>query len=96
MNIVPLDNRVLVREEEPHTETASGIVLVNPLHNYRRGTVVAVGRGRVLDSGATCPVEVRKGVRVLYRGGAGFKVETDEESLLLLDEFDILARVDDV
>ena len=94
MDITPLENRVLVRPEKDKEETTPG-GLYKPQTvegNARKGTVLAVGPGQMLATGAGLQLKensLKKGDKVLFRRGAGL----DIDGRLLLDEFEILAKV---
>jgi len=59
------------------------------------GTVVAVGKGKVLDNGKTQPLEVKEGDHVLYGKYSGTEIGANEEDkLLIMREEDILATIE--
>lgn len=67
MTLNPLDDRVVVEPVEAEETTAGGIVLPDTAKEKpQRGKVVAVGPGRLLDSGERCPVSVGEGDEVLF------------------------------
>ena len=67
MKINPLDDRVVVRPNEAEETTAGGIVLPDAAkEKQQRGTVIAVGPGRMLDSGERSPVSVKVGDQVKF------------------------------
>jgi len=59
----------------------------------QKGTIIAVGTGRVLDNGQRQDLEVKEGDNVLFAKYAGTEVKIDGEELLILSEKDILAIV---
>jgi chaperonin GroES len=90
----PLDDRVVVEPIESEEKTAGGIVLPDTAKEKpQRGTVVAVGPGRLLDSGKRGELSVAVGDEVIYGkyGGSDIKVNGDE--VKVLRESDILAKV---
>lgn len=88
----PLGDRVLVRPSDEQDVTASGIVLPDSARKKpTEGEVLAVGSGRVLDSGQRVPVSVELGQTVIYSKYAGTEVTIEGEELILLDEDSILA-----
>ena len=94
MKINPLDDRVVVRAHEAEETTAGGIVLPDAAkEKQQRGTVVAVGPGRLLDSGERCPVSVQVGDEVLFGKYGGTEVEIDGQEVKILRESDILAKL---
>ena len=93
MKIQPLGDRVVVKPLEPESKTKSGIVLPDTVKEKpQEGEVIAVGKGKVLDSGAIQALEVKAGDRVLYGKYSGSEITTkDGQELLIMREEDILA-----
>ncbi len=90
----PLGDRVVVKPVTREEMTKSGIVLPDTAQEKpQEGEVLAVGPGRVLDSGERQKVELNKGDRVLYAKYAGTEFKLDDEELLVLSERDVLAVV---
>lgn len=85
-NLVPLAGYVLVRREEAKKELASGIVLAEAKETPQRGEVLAVGAAK---DGKESQVQV--GQTVLFKKYGPTEVDVDGESLLLLEEDDLLA-----
>ncbi len=95
MKIKPLEDRVLVKQSTPEEKTAGGIVLPDSAQEkQQRGTVVATGPGKMLDSGERGSMSVKKGDEVFYGKYAGTEVEIDNETYVILRENDILAIVE--
>jgi len=91
-NLTPLGDRVVVNPEPEEQKTKSGIVLPDSAKEKpSEGTVVAVGSGRVLDSGQRVAVEVKIGNRVIYSKYGGTEIKIDGEEYIILSERDILA-----
>jgi len=97
MKLTPLADRVVVKVEEKSEEkTKSGLVLPDTAKEKpQEGTVIAVGPGRILEDGSRVPVDVKVGDKVIYSKYAGNEVKIDGEEYLLLEERNILAKVDD-
>ena len=94
MKINPLDDRVVVRPMEAEERTAGGIVLPDAAREkQQRGTVIAVGPGRLLDSGERSPGSVQVGDQVLFGKYGGTEIEVDGEDVKILRESDILAKI---
>jgi chaperonin GroES len=94
MKINPLDDRVVVRTNEAEETTAGGIVLPDAAQEKpQRGTVLAVGPGRLLDSGERAAVSVEVGDEILFGKYGGTDIEVDGEEVKILRESDILAKV---
>lgn len=93
--IQPLGDRVVVEREEAESKTAGGIVLPDSAKDKpSRGTVIAVGDGRVLDDGSRGALQVKVGDKVLFSSYAPEVIKIDDEELLLMREEDILAVIE--
>jgi len=94
VNLRPLDDRVVVEPKEAEEVTAGGIVLPDTAKEKpQRGTVVAVGPGKLLDSGERGTLSVSVGDEVIYGKYSGSEVEVDGREVKILRETDILAKV---
>ena len=94
INLRPLDDRVVVHPSEAEEVTAGGIVLPDAAQEKpQRGKVVAVGAGKLLDSGVRGELSVGIGDEVIYGKYGGSDVEVDGQELKILRESDILAKV---
>ena len=90
----PLDDRVCVQPEEAEETTAGGIVLPGSAQEKpQRGKVVAVGPGKLLDSGNRGELSVSIGDTVIYGRYGGSDVEVDGQEIKILRESDILAKL---
>jgi chaperonin GroES len=90
----PLDDRVVVQPLEAEEVTAGGIVLPGAAQEKpQRGKVVAVGVGKLLDSGARGELSVSVGDEVIFGKYGGSEVEVNGEEYKILRESDILAKV---
>jgi chaperonin GroES len=90
----PLGDRVVIEIVETEEKTASGIVLPDTAKEKpQEGRVVAVGKGRVLDSGERVAPEVEVGDRIIFSKYAGTEVKYDGKEYLILRESDILAVI---
>ena len=95
MNIRPLHDRVLVRRMEEETTTASGIVLPgSAAEKPNQGEVLAVGKGRILESGDVRQMDVKVGDKVMFGQYAGTAVKVNGEELLMMREEDIMGVVE--
>lgn len=95
MKIRPLHDRVVVRREEEETKTAGGIVLPgSAAEKPSRGEVIAVGNGKINESGDVRPLDVKKGDKVIFGQFAGNTVKVDGEELLIMSESEILAVIE--
>jgi chaperonin GroES len=95
MKVQPLGDRVVVRPLEAETKTKGGIVLPDTAKEKpQEGEIVAVGKGKILDTGAVQALEVKVGDKVLYGKYTGNEITTkDGEELLIMREEDILAII---
>ncbi len=94
INLRPLDDRVVVSPSDAEEVTAGGIVLPDAAQEKpQRGKVVAVGAGKLLDSGIRGELSVAIGDEVIYGKYGGSDVEVNGEELKILRESDILAKV---
>jgi chaperonin GroES len=90
----PLDDRVVVEPSEAEEVTAGGIVLPDAAQEKpQRGKVVAVGEGKLLDSGNRGELSVTIGDTVIYGKYGGSEVEVNGTEYKILRESDILAKV---
>jgi len=86
---------VVVEREVAESKTAGGIVLPDSAKDKpSRGTVIAVGDGRVLDDGTRGDLQVKVGDKVLFSSYAPEVIKIDDEELLLMREEDILAVIE--
>ena len=90
----PLDDRVVILPLDAEEVTAGGIVLPDAAQEKpQRGKVVAVGVGKLLDSGARGELSVAVGDEVIFGKYGGSEVEVNGEEYKILRESDILAKV---
>ena len=94
LNIRPLGDKVIVRRVEAEDRTAGGIVLPDTAKEKpKRGIVLAVGNGKLLDDGTRSEMQVRRDDEVLFTSYAGTEVKINGEDYLIMDEADILGVV---
>ncbi len=95
MNIRPLHDRVIIRRMEEETTSAGGIVLPgSATEKPSRGSVVAVGRGKILDNGEVRPLDVKVGDQVLFGKYSGSEVKVDGEDLIVMREDEVMAVIE--
>ena len=94
--IRPLGDRVLVRQKKAEEVTAFGLVLPETVDKEKKaeGEVIAIGPGKVLESGALSKMEVKVGDQVLFKTWGGDKVEIEKEEFKILSADDILAVIE--
>jgi chaperonin GroES len=94
-NLVPLNDKIIVKRVEAEDKTAGGIFLPDTAKEKpRQGKVVSVGDGKLLDNGKRAPFQVKEGDRILFTSYAGNEVNVDGEEWLIMTEDDILAVVE--
>lgn len=91
MNIRPLYDRVVVRRKEEEATSAGGIILSgSAVEKPNQGEVLAIGEGKLLDSGETRPLAVKVGDQVVFGQYAGSNTITiDGEELIIMGESEI-------
>lgn len=94
INLRPLDDRVVVQPSAAEEVTSGGIVLPDAAQEKpQRGKIVAVGAGKLLDSGNRGELSVGVGDEVIYGKYGGSDIEVDGSEYKILRESDILAKV---
>jgi len=94
VSIKPLEDRIVIKQVEAETTTASGLVIPDSAKEKpQEGTVVAVGPGRIDDNGNRVPLDVNEGDVVLYSKYGGTEVKVGAEEYLVLSARDVLAVV---
>lgn len=94
VNVRPLGDRILVKRVEAEEKTKGGIVLPDAAKEKpKEGIVVALGQGKLLDSGERAQPQVKVDDRVLFTSYAGTEVKIDGEEFLIMGEDDVLAVV---
>jgi len=88
----PLGDRVVIKPLAREEVTKSGLVLPDTAKEKpQQGEIVAVGPGRVLDSGERVTLDLNTGDRVLFAKYAGTEFKHEDDELLILSEKDVLA-----
>ena len=94
LNIRPLGDKVIVKRVEAEEKTAGGIVLPDTAKEKpKRGLVLAVGTGRLLDDGTRSKMQVKTDDEVLFTSYAGTEVKINGEEYMIMDESDILGII---
>ncbi len=94
MKLVPLGDRVVLKQLEAEETTKSGIVLPGQTKERpQQAEVISVGPGGVVD-GKEVKMHVKEGQQVIYSKYAGTEVEVDEEEYIIVRQNDILAIVE--
>ena len=94
INLKPLDDRVVVTPLEAEEKTAGGLYLPDTAKEKpQRGTVIAIGPGKLLDCGNRGEMSVAVGDEVIYGKYSGSDIEVDGQEIKILRETDVLAKV---
>ena len=92
MKIRPLHDRVIVKRMEEERTSAGGIVIPDAAAEKPiKGEVIAVGKGKILESGEIRALDIKAGDKVLFAKYSGTEVKVDGEELLVMKEDDIMA-----
>jgi chaperonin GroES len=95
VSLQPLGDKVVVEREESLDKTIGGIYLPDSAKDKpSRGTIIAIGTGKLLDDGTRGAMQVKKGDRVLFTSYAPETITIDDEEYLLMSESDILAVIE--
>lgn len=94
ISIQPLEDRIVIRQVEAEQTTASGLVIPDAAKEKpQEGEVLAVGPGRVDDSGNRVPMDIAVGDKVIYSRYGGTEVKLGGEEYLILAARDVLAKL---
>ena len=94
MKIRPLHDRVVVKRMEEERTSAGGIVIPDSAaEKPMKGQVVAVGNGKVSDSGDIRALDVKVGDQILFGKYSGTEIKIDGDEVLIMREEDILGVI---
>jgi chaperonin GroES len=94
MKVQPLADRVLVKPQEEEEVKKGGIIIPDTAKEKpQQGKVIAVGPGKMTESGQKVAMEVKKGDIILYGKYSGTEVTIDGKDYLIMRESDILAVI---
>ena len=92
IKLTPLEDKIIVKQAEAQTQTASGLYIPdNAKEKPQQGEVLAVGPGRRDDKDERIPMDVKVGDKVLYSKYGGTEVHYEGEDYLIVGARDILA-----
>lgn len=92
VKLQPIGDKIVVKREESEGKTAGGIVLPDSAKDKpTRGSVVAIGDGRLLNDGGRGSMQVKVGDRVLFTSYAGENIEIGDDEYVLMSESEVLA-----
>ena len=94
LKIKPLADRVVVQPDAAEEKSEGGIILPDTVQEKpQKGKIVALGAGKISDSGELIKPEVKVGDKVLYGKYSGNEISLDGEEYLIMRESDILAVI---
>jgi chaperonin GroES len=94
-SIRPLHDRVIIRRIEEGEQIRGGIIIPDSAKEKpQEGEVIAVGKGKKLDSGEYAALDVQEGDRVLFGKYSGNEIKLDGEELLIMREDEILGVIE--
>ena len=95
MKIRPLQDRVIVKRVAEEEKSKGGIIIPDTAKEKpQEGKVVAVGKGKVDDTGKLRPLDVKAGDRILFGKYSGTEIKLEGEEHLILREDDILGVIE--
>lgn len=95
VTLQPIGDKIVVEREATEEKTAGGIYIPDAAKDKpSRGTVIAVGTGKLLDDGSRGEMQLKKGDRVLFTSYAPETIEINDEEYLLMSESDVLAVIE--
>jgi len=96
MKVKPLHDRIVVKRIEEEEKTKGGIIIPDAAKEKpQQGRVVAVGDGKVLESGQKSPLSVKVKDKILFGKYSGTEIKIDGEEHLIMREDDVLAIIKD-
>jgi len=96
MKLKPLNNHVIVKAYSKEEITKSGIVLPDTMDKEKpeQGEVIAIGPGKLTDSGQRAEMTVKTGDKVVFKKYSPDDIKIDGEEYLVINENDILAIIE--
>lgn len=96
MNIKPLSDYILIEPIKEEEKTKSGILLPETADKERpeQGKVIAVGPGKLNDSGDLVPMNVKVGQKVLFTKYGPNEIKVEDKEYLIAKQEDILAIIE--
>ena len=92
--IRPLQDRVILKRVKEEEKSKGGIIIPDTAKEKpQEGEVIAVGNGKILDSGTKVPMDVKAGDKVLFGTYSGTDIKIDGKEFLILREDEVLAVI---
>ena len=91
MTVRPLNDRVLIKRIEEGETVKGGIIIPDSAkEKSQEGEVIAVGAGKMLETGALAAMEVKNGDRILFGKYSGTEIKIEDQDYLILREDEII------
>lgn len=94
MKVRPLQDRILVERIEEEMKKGNIIIPDTAKEKPQHGKVIAVGPGRIDETGKRIPMDVKKGDLILFGKYSGNEIKVDDKELLIMREEDVLAVIE--
>lgn len=96
MNIKPLHDHVIVKPITVNQTTISGIVLPDTIDKEKpeKGEIVAIGPGKLTETGTRAPMSVQIGQKVMFKKYAPDEIKIEGEDYLVISDSDIIAIIE--
>ena len=95
MSVKPLEDRILICPLKAEEKTAAGIYLPESAKEKpMQGEVVAIGPGKLLDSGERVKPSVKTGDTVVFSKYAGTEIDLDDDTHIIMRETDLLGLIE--
>jgi len=95
VKVRPLGDKILIKRLEAQTQTETGIYLPESAKEKpQEAQVIAVGDGRLLDSGQRAPFQVKVGDKILISKWGGSEIKLEGDELIIVTEDDVLAVIE--
>jgi len=94
MGLKPLEDRIVVKRYESEEKSEGGIFLPDTAKEKpQKGEVVAVGEGKILESGERSTMSLKKGDKILFGKYSGTEITIGKEEFIIMRESEVLAKI---